>query len=145
MIVVIFFSLKLIKIPSSSINIAFLIQSNKFRWLCFFRPPQRGHIYTSSGSFFIEPIEPYTPHNQNILHKISREKLPIDKVQFDKQLGNGKILIDEYIIGEDRVDDAPVSDYNVEAGDYNVDGQYGTPNNSDESFVFCKTANDKSK
>lgn len=36
---------------------------------------QRGHIYTSFGSFFIQPIEEYTNENPNILHKISRENI----------------------------------------------------------------------
>lgn len=35
---------------------------------------QSGHIYTSSGSFLIEPQEKYAAENQNILHKITREK-----------------------------------------------------------------------
>lgn len=41
---------------------------------------QFGHIYTSFGSFFIQPEEEYTVDNQNILHKISREQLPIKYV-----------------------------------------------------------------
>lgn len=41
---------------------------------------QLGHIYTSFGSFLIQPEEEYTVGNQNILHKISREKLPIKYV-----------------------------------------------------------------
>lgn len=106
---------------------------------------QRGHIYTSYGSFFIKPVENYTPSNQNILHKISRDKLPLDKVQFDEHL-NGKLLFDEYLIGEDRSDETVASDYNFEPNDYNtVDGQYPPYNNSAESFVFCKTASDKSE
>lgn len=33
---------------------------------------QRGHIYTSFGSFFIEPVEPYTANNPSVLHRITR-------------------------------------------------------------------------
>lgn len=50
-----------------------------FFHLCFVYS-QLGHIYTSFGSFLIQPEEEYTVGNQNILHKISREKLPIKYV-----------------------------------------------------------------
>ncbi|XP_055309435.1 A disintegrin and metalloproteinase with thrombospondin motifs 9-like isoform X3 [Sitodiplosis mosellana] len=60
----------------------------------------RGHIYTSSGSFFIQPVEKYTLDNQNILHKITREKLPIDQVSIDTYR-NGKVLVDEIGLHED--------------------------------------------
>ncbi|XP_055713479.1 A disintegrin and metalloproteinase with thrombospondin motifs 20 isoform X2 [Phlebotomus papatasi] len=36
----------------------------------------RGHIRTSSGSFFIQPVEKYTSENENILHIVYR--LPIN-------------------------------------------------------------------
>lgn len=36
---------------------------------------QSGHIYTSTGSYFIAPIESYTAENQNVLHKISHEDM----------------------------------------------------------------------
>ena len=35
---------------------------------------QRGHIKTSTESFFIQPVEQYTVENPNILHKITRER-----------------------------------------------------------------------
>ncbi|KAJ6633267.1 A disintegrin and metalloproteinase with thrombospondin motifs 9 [Pseudolycoriella hygida] len=34
----------------------------------------RGHIKTSTESFFIQPVEQYTVENPNILHKITRER-----------------------------------------------------------------------
>lgn len=43
----------------------------------FFRS-QRGHIKTSTESFFIQPVEQYTVENPNILHKITRERKIID-------------------------------------------------------------------
>lgn len=33
---------------------------------------QQGHFRTSSGSFFIEPIEDYADENKNILHLLYR-------------------------------------------------------------------------
>lgn len=39
---------------------------------------QRGHIKTSTESFFIQPVEQYTVDNPNILHKITRERKIID-------------------------------------------------------------------
>lgn len=75
------------------------------RSFCFVYILQRGHIYTSSGSFFIEPVEVYTVDNQNILHKISREKMPVDKIHFDKELNSGKILIDELHSEDSNTDD----------------------------------------
>lgn len=71
-----------------------------FLFFLFFKL-QRGHIYTSSGSFFIEPIEKYTLDNQNILHKITREKLPIDQMSIDKYR-NGKVFVDEIGLHEDE-------------------------------------------
>lgn len=80
---------------------------------------QRGHIYTSSGSFFIEPVEEYTLDNQNILHKISREKLPLEKVNIDKYR-NGKVLLDEMGLHEDdveKIDDSIADDLTQEIED----------------------------
>lgn len=77
---------------------------------------QRGHIYTSTGSFFIEPVEKYTLDNQNILHKITREKLPIDQMDFDKYR-NGKMLVDEMGLHEDedgKIVDAITDDRDIE-------------------------------
>lgn len=39
---------------------------------------QRGHIKTSTESFFIQPVEQYSVENPNILHKITRERKIID-------------------------------------------------------------------
>lgn len=52
---------------------------------------QFGHIYTSSGSFFIQPEEQYTVDNQNILHKITREKIPIIRNHSNRNQ-NGNIV-----------------------------------------------------
>lgn len=57
----------------------FLHNSIHFVIFCLFNL-QFGHIYTSFGSFFIQPEEEYSVDNQNILHKITREKLPIKYV-----------------------------------------------------------------
>lgn len=40
---------------------------------------QRGHIYTSFGSFFIEPVEPYTADNPLVLHRINRMVTHVSK------------------------------------------------------------------
>ena len=77
-----------------------LIFDTKFMFSFCFLLLQRGHIYTSSGSFFIQPVEKYTLDNQNILHKITREKLPIDQVSIDTYR-NGKVLVDEIGLHED--------------------------------------------
>ncbi|XP_055684696.1 A disintegrin and metalloproteinase with thrombospondin motifs 20 isoform X2 [Lutzomyia longipalpis] len=42
----------------------------------------RGHIRTSSGSFFIQPVEKYTSENENILHVVYR--LPINMRPHDE-------------------------------------------------------------
>ncbi|GAB0092696.1 A disintegrin and metalloproteinase with thrombospondin motifs 9 [Sergentomyia squamirostris] len=42
----------------------------------------RGHIRTSSGSFFIQPVEKYSSDNQNILHIVYR--LPLDMRPHDE-------------------------------------------------------------
>ncbi|XP_059608561.1 A disintegrin and metalloproteinase with thrombospondin motifs 20 isoform X2 [Phlebotomus argentipes] len=42
----------------------------------------RGHIRTSSGSFFIQPVEKYTSDNENILHIVYR--LPINMKPHDE-------------------------------------------------------------
>lgn len=63
---------------------------------------QRGHIYTSSGSFFIQPIENYTNENPNILHKISREKLPIKRIDLKNTDSDNKSSFEKNIVdGED--------------------------------------------
>lgn len=112
---------------------------------------QRGHIYTSSGSFFIEPIEEYTLDNQNILHKISREKLPMDKMSFDK-FRNGKLLVDEMGLHEDdaeKVDESSTGDLNpefeeeFESNESNLDGL--TADNNGTYGVDCRAENGKSK
>lgn len=103
---------------------------------------QRGHIYTSAGSFFIEPVEEYTTNNQNILHKISREKLPLDKVSFDKHR-NGKVLIDEMSVHEDeaeKIDDSIADDLNQEIED-EIDANETILN----SYENCTTDDGKSK
>lgn len=40
--------------------------------IIFFIYSQQGHFRTSSGSFFIEPIEDYADENKNILHLLYR-------------------------------------------------------------------------
>lgn len=111
-----------------------------FLLLSFF---QRGHIYTSSGSFFIEPIEEYTTDNQNILHKISRESLPLEKVNL-QQHRNGKVLVDEMGIHEDetgKIDDS-IADEDLE------DESFYNNNSTDDAdapVVACTTKDGKSK
>lgn len=113
---------------------------------------QRGHIYTSFGSFFIEPIEDYTIDNQNILHKISREKLPLEKVQFDKYR-NGKILIDETALYDDeneRVhesnDEDDENDQNAEEIDINNsemdETQFNFNSSEENAIIQCDTTDD---
>lgn len=106
---------------------------------------QRGHIYTSSGSFFIEPVEKYTIDNQNILHKISRESLPLDKVNLAKHRSN-KVLVDEMSgIHEDeevkRIDDS--------IADEDIDDENFFNNNSTEDAdappIACTTKDGQSE
>lgn len=59
---------------------------------------QRGHIYTSSGSFFIQPVENYTNENPNILHKISREKLPIKRIDLKNTDSENKSSIEKNMV-----------------------------------------------
>lgn len=113
---------------------------------------QRGHIYTSSGSFFIEPVEKYTLDNQNILHKISREKLPIDKMDFDKYR-NGKMFVDEMGVHEDedgKIIDSIVDDLNQDIEEVidenNMDDEI-INNGTDIAapIIPCSTEDGKSK
>lgn len=62
---------------------------------------QFGHIYTSYGSFLIQPQEEYTIDNQNILHKISREKLPIQLVRTTMDRGQGDGTTIDESLGDD--------------------------------------------
>lgn len=110
---------------------------------------QRGHIYTSSGSFFIEPVEEYTLDNQNILHKISREKLPIEKVNIDKYR-NGKVLLDEMGLHEDddgKIDDSIADDLTQEIEEEIESNESGFDEESisNGTIVPCTTENRKSK
>lgn len=111
---------------------------------------QRGHIYTSSGSFFIEPVEEYTLDNQNILHKISREKLPIENVNIDKYR-NGKVLLDEMGLHDDddgKIDDSMADDLTQEEIDQEIESN---ESGFDEEFfnngtiMPCTTENGQSE
>lgn len=64
-----------------SVNSGLLFVFNAIDCL-FCRCFQVGHIYTSSGSFYIQPVENYTNENTNILHKITREKINPDGMVF---------------------------------------------------------------
>lgn len=46
--------------------------NNNFLFFLIYLFPQQGHFRTSSGSFFIEPIEDYADENKNILHLLYR-------------------------------------------------------------------------
>lgn len=125
------------------------IENVLIRWHVTTLYLQRGHIYTSSGSFFIEPVEEYTLDNQNILHKISREKLPIEHVNIDKYR-NGKVLLDEMGVHEDddgkivdAIDDDLTQgiDEEIESNESNLDDEI--INNG--TIVPCTTENGKSK
>lgn len=108
----------------------------------FFVPFQRGHIYTSSGSFFIEPVEEYTIDNQNILHKISRESAPLNKVNL-VQHRNGKVLVDEMGVHEDETDKMDDSMANEDIDDetfYN-----NSTEDADAPTIGCTTTDGKSK
>lgn len=113
---------------------------------------QRGHIYTSTGSFFIEPIEKYTLDNQNILHKITREKLPIDQMSIDKYR-NGKVFVDEIGLHEDEDEDEKTEDDDEEMEDEldsneSILDETTTNNGSvnvDAPIVTCISGDSKSK
>lgn len=108
---------------------------------------QRGHIYTSSGSFFIEPVEEYTTNNQNILHKISRENLPLDRVNFE-QHRSGKVLVDEMGAHDDEVEKIDESIVDEEIDDEIDDANEMMFNNTesvDLPIVSCTTEDGNSK
>lgn len=47
--------------------------------------PQQGYFRTSTGSFFIEPIEDYVDENRNILHLLYRSpRIDGEKVDSEK-------------------------------------------------------------
>lgn len=120
-----------------------LFKFNMFFFLSFPILFQRGHIYTSSGSFFIEPVEEYTIDNQNILHKISRESLPLDKVNL-QQHRSGKVLVDEMGVHEDetgKLDDSIADE------DIDDDGFYSnnSTDDADAPVIPCTTKDGKSK
>lgn len=100
---------------------------------------QRGHIYTSSGSFFIEPVEEYTLNNPNILHKISREKLPLNKRNFAIQ-PDGKSFVDE---AEDEIVKNQYSNENDLTDEVEEIESTETINNN--STAPCTTSNGGSK
>ncbi|XP_031637497.1 A disintegrin and metalloproteinase with thrombospondin motifs 9 isoform X2 [Contarinia nasturtii] len=112
----------------------------------------RGHIYTSSGSFFIQPIEKYTLDNQNILHKITRETLPIDKISIDKYQ-NGKVFVDEIGLHEDddvsdagKIEDEFNQEFEEEPESIDgiiVDERPFSNGNNDEPIVTCITDDGK--
>lgn len=103
---------------------------------------QRGHIYTSTGSFFIEPVEEYSTDNQNILHKISRERQPLDKVNLAMHR-DGKVLVDEMSIHED---DAEKIDDSIADEDIDDESFYNnSTDDSDAPAVVCTTKDGKSK
>lgn len=116
-------------------------------YIFLFEKFQRGHIYTSSGSFFIEPIEEYTIDNQNILHKISREKLLDEKLHSDK-IQNGKVLIDD-ISSHDFISVESVSN-SITAFDTGDDVQLNVNRFNEPEFdisgnISCSTEDGKSK
>lgn len=80
-----------------------LFPSISIEYFLFSVYSQFGHIYTSFGSFFIQPEEEYTVDNQNILHKISREKLPIKYVAKSSD-------IDRTQVGVSMIDDSAGDD-----------------------------------
>lgn len=116
---------------------------------------QCGHIYTSSGSFFIEPFETYTLENQNILHKITREKLPIYGINKEDNR-NRKTFVDE-IWEHDAYDDDnddgdnDEDEFNqemeeeVEFIEPNSDETWKNNGTDDIPIVPCTTKDGKSK
>lgn len=86
----------------------------------------------------------YSSDNQNILHKISREQLPLDKVSFDKHR-NGKVLIDEISVHEDDAEKIDDSMFDQEIED-EIDANEMMLNSSRENADLpCTTADGKSK
>lgn len=76
------------------------------------------------------------------MHKISRERLPLDKVDLTK---HGKILVDEMGIHEDVEDMEKIDD---SIADEDIDDESFYNNSTDDAdvpTVACKTKDGKSK
>lgn len=97
---------------------------------------QFGHIYTSYGSFLIQPQEEYTIDNQNILHKISREKLPIQLVRTTMDRGQG----DGTTIDESLGDDIETIRNDSDGKSYEIELTTSTSSATDESATVAAAA-----
>lgn len=76
---------------------------------------QRGYIYTSFGSFFIEPIEAYSVANPQVLHRISRTQTLPDREDQHPHHANCDV-----VSGDTSVGGATDFDMDTSNEDYNL-------------------------
>lgn len=65
--------------------------------------PQKGHIYTTYGAFFVQPVESYSDENPNVLHKITRWVTHRVPVATEELQANSTDSLEDELIDEEEL------------------------------------------